>query len=162
MHALSIPASHRLAPAAPVLLRLTVGTVMAVHGWQKLTARGPAMFGQSMVADLGLPAPVAIGWTVTAIELVGGLLLIAGLLTRVASLLLMGVLAGALLFVKLDTGLIAPMGAMLPGAELDLALIAGSLGVLLLGPGRPSLDHVLGIESDVPVLAPSRREPAAS
>ncbi len=157
MHSLSIPAAHRLAPAAPVLLRLVVGFVMAAHGWQKLTEMGPATFGESMVADLGLPAPVAIGWTVTFIELIGGLLLIVGLLTRISSLLLMVVLTGALLLVKPDTGLIAPIGAMLPGAELDLALIGGALGVLLLGPGRPSIDHALGIERDVPALAPEAR-----
>jgi putative oxidoreductase len=62
MHPLSIPFVQRLAPAAPVLLRVVVGTVMAAHGWQKLTEMGPAMFGQSMVADLGIPAPVLVGW----------------------------------------------------------------------------------------------------
>lgn len=117
---------------------------------QKLTEMGPAMFGESMLADLGVPGPVPVGWAVTFIELVGGTLLVLGLLTRVSSLLLTVVLGGALLLVKLDVGLIAPMGAMLPGAELDLALLAGALGVLLLGPGRPSIDHALGIEYDVP------------
>lgn len=99
----------------------------------------------------------------TFIELIGGSLLIVGLLTRISSLLLMAVLGGALLLVKLDTDLIAPMGAMLPGAELDLALIGGALGILLLGPGRPSVDHALGIEHDVPALAPTgERTPATA
>lgn len=155
MHALSIPFAHRLAPAAPVLLRVVVGGLMALHGWQKLTEMGPATFGQGMVADLGLPAPVAIGWTVTLVELVGGTLLVLGLLTRLSAVLITLVLAGATILVKTDLGVIAPMGSMLPGAELDLALIAGALGVIILGPGRPSLDHAIGIERQVPVLTRS-------
>lgn len=47
---------------------------------------------------------------------------------------------------KLDIGLIAGASAPMPGAELDLALLAGLVAVLLLGPGRPSLDHMLNIE----------------
>lgn len=56
---------------------------------------------------------------------------------------------------KLDIGLIAGTGASMPGAELDLALLAGLVAVLLLGPGRPSLDHVLNIEGTVPVEQPA-------
>lgn len=155
MHALSIPALRRLAPAAPVVLRVVIGGVMALHGWQKLTQMGPATFGESMVADLGLPAPVAIGWVVTLIELVAGSLLVLGLFTRLSAVLVTLVLLGATVLVKPDLGIIAPTGAMLPGAELDLALIAGALGVIVLGPGRPSLDHGIGIEREVPVLAPA-------
>ena len=39
------------------------------------------------------------------------------------------------------------------GYERDLAYIAGFIVVLLLGPGRPSLDHILGLEESVPRLA---------
>jgi putative oxidoreductase len=42
-------------------------------------------------------------------------------------------------------GFIAPPEAG-AGAELDLALIAGFLTILFVGPGRISLDYVLGIE----------------
>jgi uncharacterized membrane protein YphA (DoxX/SURF4 family) len=59
-------------------------------------------------------------------------------------------LAVATLLVKVDLGLIAPSGAPLPGAELDLALIAALVGVVLLGPGRPSVDHAVGIETTQP------------
>lgn len=117
MHRLSVPFVQRFAPAAPVVLRLVVGTVMAVHGWQKLTEMGPAMFGGSMVADLGVPAPVLVGWLVTFAELIGGVLLVVGLLTRISAAVLTFVLLGATLLVKPDLGLIAPMGAVLPGAE---------------------------------------------
>jgi putative oxidoreductase len=141
-----------LAPAAPVIARLLVGTVMAVHGWQKLTDMTPAGFGEGMLGMLGVPAPVLFGWIVTLIELVGGIALILGALTRVSALLNAGVLIGALLLVKVDIGLIAPMGAEMPGAELEFGLLAGLLAVALLGPGKPSVDHALGIEQGTPTL----------
>jgi putative oxidoreductase len=77
-------------------------------------------------------------------------LLVLGLLTRISAVAVTVVLLGAALLVKPDFGLIAPMGSMLPGAELDLALIAGAVGVVLLGPGKPSVDHAIGIETSVP------------
>ncbi|MBA2530110.1 MAG: DoxX family protein [Euzebyales bacterium] len=128
---------------------------MAAHGWQKLTMMGPANFGRDMLAGLGIPAPVAFGYLVTFTELIGGLLLIVGLLTRLATLPLIVNLTVATIAVKLDLGLIAATGAPMPGAELDLSLIAGLVAVLLLGPGRPSLDHLLGIERDVLVEEPA-------
>jgi putative oxidoreductase len=161
MHTLSLPWLHRLAPIAPVAARLLVGIVMAVHGWQKLTDMTPAGFGQGMLGDmLGLPLPVVLGWSVTLVELVGGVLLIVGALTRVAALANIGVLVGALLLVKVDIGLIAPMGADMPGAELEFGLLAGLITVALLGPGRPSVDHAVGIETSRPTLG--EPEPVAS
>jgi putative oxidoreductase len=150
-----------LAPAAPLIARLLVGTVMAVHGWQKLTEMTPAGFGEGMLGMLGVPAPVPFGWIVTLIELVGGIALILGALTRVAALLNAGVLVGALLLVKVDIGLIAPMGAEMPGAELEFGLLAGLLAVALLGPGKPSVDHALGIETGTPTLTSEKVRVAA-
>lgn len=153
MHVLSLGPLHRLAPAAPVIARLIVGTVMLAHGWQKLTEMSPAGFGQDMLGALGVPAPVAMGWVVTLIELGGGAALIIGVLTRIAALLNVGVLVGAIVLVKAEVGLIADGMA---GAELDLALIAGLLVVSLLGPGKPSIDHAIGIETTAPQLLPGR------
>lgn len=153
MSVLGLAPLRRLSPAAPVVARLLAGVVMAAHGWDKLTGMTPAGFGEGMLGGLGVPAPVAFGWIVTLIELVGGVLLIVGALTRIAALLNIGVLLGALLLVKVDIGLLAPMGADMPGAELEFGLLAGLLVVALLGPGKPSLDHRLGIETGTPTLA---------
>lgn len=91
----------------------------------------------------------------TFVELVGGALLIVGLLSRLSALLLTIDLV-AILLVKLNVGLIAPQGSG-AGAELDLALIAGFLVILLAGPGRFSLDYALGIDRDVAEVRSSRR-----
>jgi putative oxidoreductase len=165
MSLLGLAPLRRLAPAAPVVARVLVGSVMAAHGWEKLTDMTPAGFGEGMLAGLGVPVPVLFGWIVTLIELLGGVALIVGALTRVAALLNAGVLTGALLLVKVDIGMLAPMGAEMPGAELEFGLLAGLLVVAALGPGKPSVDHAIGIETGTPTLAeelsPSPYDPDA-
>ena len=89
-----------------------------------------------------------MGFVVTFVELVGGILLIVGLLSRLGALLLTINLTVAILLVKVNVGLIAPSDAPGVGAELDLALTAGFLVILLAGPGKLSLDYALGIERD--------------
>jgi putative oxidoreductase len=143
----------RFAGLAPLVVRVIVGIIMALHGWQKLQG-GPANFGQAL-AGLGVPLPVFMAYVVTFVELVGGILLIVGLLSRLAALLLTIDLVVAILLVKVNVGFLSPEGAV--GAELDLALIAGFLVILLAGPGRLSLDHVLGIESGAVEGPRSRR-----
>ena len=97
-----------------------------------------------------------MAYVVMFVELVGGALLIVGLLSRLSALLLTIDLVVAILLVKLNVGLIAPQGSG-GGAELDLALIAGFLVILLAGPGRFSLDYALGIDRDVAEVRSSRR-----
>jgi putative oxidoreductase len=132
----------RFAGAVPLVVRLIIGTIMAYHGWLKLTGPGPAGVGE-FLAGLGIPIPVVFGYLLTFGELLGGLALIIGLFTRAAALALTAILVLAILLLKVEVGLIAETGV---GAELDLALIAGFITLALLGPGRPSLDHSLGLE----------------
>ena len=72
---------------APLILRVMAGIVMAAHGWQKLQG-GPANFGSQALANLGVPLPVFMGYVVTFVEFIGGILLIVGLISRVAALIL--------------------------------------------------------------------------
>jgi putative oxidoreductase len=145
--ALGLSPVARFAGLAPLLVRVIVGIIMTAHGWQKLSQMGPAGFGQ-VLGQIGIPLPGLMGFVVTFVELVGGILLIVGLLSRLAALLLTINLTVAILLVKVNVGLIAPSDAPGVGAELDLALIAGFLVILLAGPGKLSLDYALGIERD--------------
>ena len=138
----------RLGVFAPLAARVIVGIIMTAHGLQKLTEIGPATFGGQLLAGLGVPLPVFFGYVVTFAELIGGILLIVGLLSRFAALVLTIELVVAISLVKVNIGLIAPHGSG-AGAELDLALIAGFLAILLGGPGMLSLDYLLGVEEDV-------------
>jgi putative oxidoreductase len=82
----------RNADYAALLLRLSLGTMFIAHALLKyfvFTLPGTAQF----FASLGLPG--ALGYLTFAAELVGGILLIAGVGARVVSLALIPVLIGA-------------------------------------------------------------------
>jgi uncharacterized membrane protein YphA (DoxX/SURF4 family) len=108
---------------------------------------------------MGCSCPPGLAAPLTAlVEIVAGVALIVGLGTRVAATLLGLVLVGALLYVKTDRGVIStePM----PGAELDLALLAGLVALMAIGPGRPSIDAATGL--DAPAPHPDDRSALAS
>src|SRR5919112_2044042 len=155
MRSLSLSPLSRLASLAPLAVRLITGIIILAHGWQKLTEMGPGNFGGQMLAGLGVPLPVLMGYVVTFVEIIGGILLIVGFLSRLAALLLAINLVVAVLLVKTNVGLLS--GSSGTGAELDLALIAGLLVILFAGPGRLSVDHALGLEPDVVAEDPSSR-----
>jgi putative oxidoreductase len=128
-------ATAGLAPFAPTILRVVAGFIFLVYGWNKV--QNPAGFEQ-MLTGLGFPIPLILSWFVTFLEVVGGALLIVGLLVRPVALLFAIEMIVSSLTVKLELG-IAPEGAT--GIELDLALLAASVALLILGPGRPSVDR---------------------
>jgi putative oxidoreductase len=143
MTVLGLSPFGRLAGIAPLGLRLVLGVVMVAHGYRKIIV-GPARFGDETLAALGVPAPVLMGYVVTVTEVAGGILLLVGLLSRVAACALAIEMVFTIALVKVDVGLITARGA--PGAELDLALLAGLLAIALAGPGELSLDRAIGLE----------------
>lgn len=134
----------RAAPVAPLVLRLALGVVMTAHGIGKLQD-GPAQAWGGFFDTLGIPAPAAAAWLVTVVELAGGLLLLVGLLTRVAALLLAIDMLGAILLVSMDLGLRTTAEG--PGADLNIGLLGCALALVLTGPGRPSLDAAFGLDA---------------
>jgi putative oxidoreductase len=80
---------------------------------------------------MGIPLPHLAAIVVTAVELLSGLAILAGVFTRWAALLLVADMAVAILAVKLHGGFFAPAGF-----EFELTLLAGALTLALLAPGR--------------------------
>ncbi len=76
---------------------------------------------------------------ITIAHLVGGLMLAAKLFTRLAALVQIPILIGAVFFVHIEEGLFAP-GQSLKLAALVLFLL---ILVAVFGPGHFSLDYVL-------------------
>lgn len=138
-------ALSRLSAFAPTILRIALGGLMAYHGFDKF--RGGISGVEMFFGEVGVPAAAAFAPTVAVVELVGGIALIAGLGTRLMAAALATVLAGAVLYVKADIGIVATQGPM-PGAELDVAILAGLAALLLLGPGRFAADGAIGIEPE--------------
>jgi putative oxidoreductase len=142
---------RRLAPAtaspaidaAALVMRVIVGPIMAYHGWKKLDG-GVGNFAK-FVATLDIPAPELVARLVVMIELAGGIFLLLGLLTRLWALLVAGQMISIVFMVKWEAGLLGPPGQG-GGYELDLVIAACALGLLFIGPGRFSLDHLLPLE----------------
>jgi putative oxidoreductase len=80
---------------------------------------------------VGLPASLAL--PVGLLEVVGGIVLLLGLLTRIASILLMAEMIGSTIVAKLPKGFVG-------GYELDLLLMALTISLILTGPGRLSIE----------------------
>jgi putative oxidoreductase len=143
MHKLN-GALARLSPYATLVLRLVLGFIMFWHGKVKFfdtkITNVKGFFDAINVPVPGLTAPA-----VAVLELVGGLLIVFGVLTRFVSVLFVLELIGALLYYKYakNVGLI---GAKEAGAELDWALIAGFFTLAAYGAGRFAVDHVAGID----------------
>jgi uncharacterized membrane protein YphA (DoxX/SURF4 family) len=72
------------APRAVVLVRLAVGVVFASEGIQKFLY--PDALGAGRFTKIGIPAPEVMGPFVGAVETIGGLLVLAGLFTRLAAI----------------------------------------------------------------------------
>lgn len=130
---------------APIVLRLAVGGIMAFHGLDKF--RGGIGNVQEFFGMAGVPAPELFAPLVATLEIVAGLAIILDVGTRIAAATLAVVLVGAIAFVKAEVGIIATSGNM-PGLELDLALLAGLIALVLLGPGKAAVDHAIGLERD--------------
>jgi uncharacterized membrane protein YphA (DoxX/SURF4 family) len=133
---------NRYSSFAPLVLRVALGFLFLWHGLDKFDA------GISMVegafTEWGVPAPAITAPLTAVLEVVAGVALILGLATRLAAMLLGIVMVGAIFFVKGDLGLISSVP--MPGAELDVALLAGLVSLVLTGPGALALDPRLGIE----------------
>lgn len=136
MRVLGLPFLARLRDVAPVALRLGVGFNFMWFGNKKIS-RGPDSFAEQL-ADLGVASPMLFTWLVIIAELIGGALLVAGLLTRLTTLPLIATMIGSIFLVKAELGM--------PDAGIDIALLAGLMALLLAGPGRFSIDRLLGIE----------------
>ncbi|MFL4493013.1 DoxX family protein [Streptomyces sp. VTCC 41912] len=129
--------------AGLLVLRLVAGLLLAAHGVQKVSHRlgGHGLAGgtEEFRAD-GFRGGRLTAVVAGASQIGAGLLLAAGLLTPLAVVAAAGVMtvAGT---VKWPKGL----WVQNDGYEYPMVLVAVSAALALTGPGRWSLDHVLGI-----------------
>lgn len=118
--------------AAPV--RWVSGVVFVVFGIGKFSAHAHEV---ESFESYGLPAPDAFVYLIGAVEIGFGLLLIAGLLTRLAALVLAGDMVGAIVVSGIGEGEVVPSLTLAP------ALLVAMLFLVWIGPGRRALDERL-------------------
>lgn len=127
----------RLQPLALLVVRLTLGTIMTVHGYHKVF--GGLHHFASMVGGMGLPA--WLGYVSAFTELLGGLLLLVGFFTRPAAFAICINLCVAIFKVHLYNGLMGSPDR--PGFEFPLAAATLAFALIFFGAGPISMDHVL-------------------
>ena len=125
----------KLQPLALLVLRLVLGIIMIGHGYSKVF--GGLHHHVQMVSSLGLP-----GWLAyfsAAAEFFGGILVIAGLLTRLAALAIAVNMVVAIVKVHWHNGLLGNGGYQFP-----LALAAIAFALIFLGAGPIALEALRG------------------
>lgn len=118
---------------AIAFLRIWLGAMMIVHGYSKVFGDNTRFF--EGVADMGFPVPELFGWLAAFSEFGGGVLLILGLLTRPAALLVAATMGVAAFVRHFDD----PFG----NKELPLTYMVIAIALLIAGPGKISLDRRL-------------------
>jgi putative oxidoreductase len=142
------------APAATILVRLLVGSVFLSEGIQKFLY--PTELAAGRFAKIGIPAPEILGPFVGACETIAGGLLILGLITRFAALVLLIDISVAIVSTKIPILLGHGYGrfalpnlprygflSMMHEARTDFSMWLGLLFLLIVGAGKISFDAIL-------------------
>jgi putative oxidoreductase len=153
-------------PTAIVLVRLVVGIVFTSEGILKFVR--PAAQGAGRFAKIGIPWPDIMGPLIGGVELLCGLLVLVGFLTRVAAAPLIADMVVAILSTKVPILLghgywlfahsFAPKAGVwdfLHESRTDLAMLLSSIFLLIVGAGQWSIDAVFA-RSQPPRIDPSR------
>lgn len=122
---------EKLSSFAPLPIRLIAGIAFILHGLPKLGDIGGT---QGFFSSVGIPPEMAI--FVALLEVLGGVALIFGVLTRITSILFIIEMIGATIMAKAATGF--TIGG---GYELDLLLMSIAISLLISGPGRLSIER---------------------
>jgi len=124
-----------------ILIRLIVGAVFLSEGIQKFLF--PALRGAGRFEKIGFPEPEALGTLVGSFEIVCGVLVLAGLLTRLASIPLIVIMLVAFASTKSEVYAKDGFWELLHGSRTDWSMLLGSIFLLIKGGGRWSFDRTL-------------------
>lgn len=127
------------APRATILIRLLVGAVFLSEGIQKFLF--PATLGVGRFLKIGIPAPHFFAPFVGVVEIVCGVLLIIGLLTRLAAIPLIIDISVAIITTKIPMLATGGFWSMAHEARTDYCMLLGLVFLLLVGSGPFSIDR---------------------
>ncbi len=113
-------------------MRASIGVIFILHGTAKFN---PGFVG-FLTGPLAFPPEMQIPLALA--ETIPGILLVVGVLSRISAAMLSVVMLGAIFYVKKAANLTGE-----GGFELDLILLASCLVIIVAGPGRISIAHVV-------------------
>lgn len=136
-----------------LIIRIMVGAVFLSEGLQKFLL--PATRGAGRFEQIGFAAPGLWANLVGGLEVVAGLLILLGLLTRYAAIITAAIMAGAIVITKIPIALGEPFAgfnlremdqygfwSMAHAMRTDFAMLLGSIFLLWKGGGWPSVDRI--------------------
>lgn len=126
------------APVAVVLIRLAVGAIFLSEGIQKFI--NPADVGAGRFTRIGLPNPEVLAPFVGTFEIVCGVLVLAGFLTRAAVIPLIIIMLVAILSTKVPLLLEKGFWQMAHDSRTDFSMLLSSIFLLIVGAGPLSID----------------------
>jgi putative oxidoreductase len=112
-------------------LRSALGVIFILHGTSKLDPG----FANNL-PSMGLPAELQI--PIALAELVPGILIIIGILSRLSASMISIIMLGAIFLVK-GAQSITGKG----GIEIELILLTSAIVIMIVGPGRISLAQII-------------------
>lgn len=120
--------SHKLLAYGSLPIRIVAGITFVAHGLPKFENIAGT---QGFFGSIGLPPELAL--PVGLLEVIGGIFLLVGVVTRISAALFIIDMIGAIVLVRLPDGFV-------DGYELESLLIAISVSLLITGPGRISVE----------------------
>ena len=124
------------------LIRVAVGCIFLSEGIQKFLF--PDDVGAGRFARIGLPEPQILGPFVGGVEVLCGMLMLAGFLTRVAAVGLLIIMSVALISTKVPILVNDGFWKMAHAARTDFSMFMSSLFLLIVGAGLWSVDAKVG------------------
>jgi putative oxidoreductase len=134
------PIYEVLEPLSYPLIRFVAGAMMVPHGYAKVFGgiEGTTKF----FASVGLEPALTLAWYVGLLELVGGVCVAFGFLTRFMSAQLVGLLAVATFYIHLPSGFLWVKG----GFEYPLFWMVIMIAITIQGGGKLSVDNLMAKE----------------
>ncbi len=113
-------------------IRAAIGVTFIVHSIKKFD---PSW--QGWLIDMGLPPELQI--PIALAELLGGIFLLVGILNRITASILAVITLGAIFMIRGIEEFFISNG----GWEWDLMILAGELLIIVAGPGKISIAHLV-------------------
>jgi putative oxidoreductase len=112
-------------------IRIMAGITLIAHGLPKFY---DITGGNNSFRSVGIPSELFI--PIALLEAIGGLAILFGILTRVASALIVIEMIGVIVMVKLSKGFVG-------GYEFELLLMSICITLVIFGPGKISIENYI-------------------
>lgn len=124
-----------------VLIRFMVGFIFFTEGFQKFLF--PHVRGAGRFEQMGMPAPEFLSYFVASFEVVCGILILLGLLTRLAAIPIIFIMLVVIIMTRLPILINENFWVMVYISKIDFAMLIGAIYLFIEGSGRWSVDQKL-------------------